>query len=329
MRAFALLGPREAVVEEVEPPVAGPGQVVVDVERVGLCGTDLEFYTGEMAYLKQGHAGYPIRLGHEWCGRVASAGEGVDTAWLGRRVAGDTMLGCGRCARCMGGRHHVCEDRFEVGIRGGWPGALAEQLLMPATALLALPDEVGPTAGALVEPGGNALRAARATGARAGMRVLVWGPGTIGRLAAAFARAAGAEVHLVGLEAGEGVWSAEELPGLPYDAIIDATNAAAVPQAALDLVEPGGRVVYIGLAATPSTIDTRRLVLKDVTAVGVLGGSQGLRAAVEHYSSGAVDPEPLVAATVPLEQAGEVLAGWRPPDAGPGPKIHINPALGR
>lgn len=157
MRAFALLGPREAVVEEVEPPVAGPGQVVVDVERVGLCGTDLEFYTGEMAYLKQGHAGYPIRLGHEWCGRV----------------------------------------------------------------------------------------------------------------------------------------------------------------------------VYIGLAATPSTIDTRRLVLKDVTAVGVLGGSQGLRAAVEHYSSGAVDPEPLVAATVPLEQAGEVLAGWRPPDAGPGPKIHINPALGR
>src|SRR5436305_1902544 len=124
MRAFVVDAPGRAGVVDVEPPVAGPGQVVVDVARVGVCGTDVEFFTGEMAYLHQGHAGYPIRLGHEWCGTVATVGAGVDPAWLGRRVTGDTMLGCGRCARCRAGRHHVCADRYEIGIRGGWPGAL-------------------------------------------------------------------------------------------------------------------------------------------------------------------------------------------------------------
>ncbi|WP_084958626.1 zinc-dependent alcohol dehydrogenase [Thermoactinospora rubra] len=334
MRALVLTGPRRAVVLDVEPPRAGPGQVVIDVERAGLCGTDVEFYTGEMAYLHQGHAAYPLRPGHEWCGTVASAGEGVDPAWVGRRVTGDTMLGCGACHRCRRGRHHVCEDRHEVGIRRGWPGALAEQLLMPVRALHPLPDSVGGTAGALVEPGGNALRAVRAAGAGPGVRIVVAGPGTIGLLAAAFAAAAGAEVHVVGPspEALElprrlgcpRVWTAGELPALPYDAVIDATNAAAVPAWALDVVEPGGRVVCIGLAGRPSPVDSRALVLKDVTAVGVLGGSAGLRGAIEHYADGSVDPEPLVAATVGLERAGDVLAGWRPAGAGPGPKIHVD-----
>ncbi|WP_036333707.1 zinc-dependent alcohol dehydrogenase [Microbispora sp. ATCC PTA-5024] len=333
MRALVLTGPRRAEVLDVDPPSAGPGQVVVAVERVGLCGTDVEFFTGEMAYLHQGHAAYPLRPGHEWCGTVAEIGEGVDPAWLGRRVTGDTMLGCGACPRCLRGRHHVCEERHEVGIRRGWAGALAERLLVPAASLHPLPDEVSAAAGALVEPGGNALRAVRAAGAGPGARVAVWGPGTIGLLSAAFAASAGAEVHLVGPSAyalafprllgHRNVWTADDLPDLPFDAIIDATNAADVPARALDLVEPGGRVVYIGLAGRPSLVDTRTLALKDVTAVGVLSGSAGLRGAVEHYARGAVDPEPLVAATVGLDQAGDVLAGWRPPGAGPGPKIHV------
>ena len=75
-------------------------------------------------------------------GEVGSVGEGVDSWWLGLRVTGDTMLGCGRCGLCLGGRQHVCEDRFEIGIRNDWPGALAEQLLVPASALHALPDSV-------------------------------------------------------------------------------------------------------------------------------------------------------------------------------------------
>ena len=335
MRAFVVRGPREAGVEEVEDPEAGPGQVVVDVERVGVCGTDVEFFTGEMAYLHQGHARYPMRLGHEWCGTVSALGSGVDPGWSGQRVTGDTMLGCGRCQRCRSGRQHVCEDRYEIGIRGGWPGALAERLLVPARALHALPDSVGVTAGALVEPGGNALRTVEAAALAPGARVLVWGPGAIGLLAALLALAAGAEVHVAGITAESlalardlgvsGAWHVDDLPSLPFDAVIDCTNAAEVPAAALRLVEPGGRVVFIGLAGEPSLIDTRDLVLSDVTAVDILSASPGLAGAIERYATGTVDPTPIVAATVGLDRAGDVLAGWRPPDARPGVKIHVDP----
>ncbi|WP_245642105.1 zinc-binding dehydrogenase [Nonomuraea candida] len=122
-------------------------------------------------------------------------------------------------------------------------------------------------------------------------------------------------------------WTRESLPSLPWDAVIDASNAPGLPALALDLVEPGGRVVYIGLAGTPSTIDTRELVLKDVTAVGVLGGSAGLAGAIAAYADGSVDARPLVAATIGLAETAGVLAGRRPAGAGPGPKIHIDPSV--
>jgi threonine dehydrogenase-like Zn-dependent dehydrogenase len=337
MRAYVLTGPEEGSVEEVSVPVAAPGEVIVDVERVGLCGTDVEFFTGEMAYLHQGHASYPMRLGHEWAGTVAGVGDGVNPAWLGHRVMGDTMLGDGTCRRCRRGHQHVCENRQEVGIRGGRPGALAEQLAVPATSLHDLPDSVDPELGALVEPGGNSLRAAQAAAVGPGDRALVLGPGTIGLLVAMFVRSAGAEAHLMGRSEGalafarslglEHAWTEEGLPSLPFDAVIDASNAVHLPARALNLVEPAGRVVYIGLAGSPSLIDTRTLALKDVTAVGILSASPGLDATIEAYASGAVDPRPLVAATVGLDLVSAVLAGMRPNGAGPGPKIHVDPTL--
>jgi threonine dehydrogenase-like Zn-dependent dehydrogenase len=130
-----------------------------------------------------------------------------------------------------------------------------------------------------------------------------------------------------------GVWSisaaspVEALPSVAWDAVIDASNGPDVPALAVDLVSPGGRLVFIGLAGTPSRIDTRSLVLKDAVVTGILAGSQGLAGAIEHYATRAVDPLPLVAATVGLDRVGAVLAGWRPADAGPGPKIHVDPQL--
>jgi threonine dehydrogenase-like Zn-dependent dehydrogenase len=192
-------------------------------------------------------------------------------------------------------------------------------------------------AGAMVEPGGNALRAVWAADLHPHDRVLVLGTGTIGLLAARFALAAGAEVHVVGKDGHsltfarslglDGVWTASDLPSIAFDAVIDASNAATMPALALDLVEPGRRVVYIGLAGTPSTIDTRTMALKDVTAVGILSGSHGLSGAIDAYASGSVDPHPLLAATVGIERVGDVLAGWRPGDAGAGPKIHVDPCI--
>jgi threonine dehydrogenase-like Zn-dependent dehydrogenase len=335
VRAFVVTGPRRSEVAEVDGPAPAPGQVVVDVDRVGVCGTDVELFTGEMAYLPEGHAAFPMRLGHEWCGTVSAVGDGADPGWLGRRVTGDTMLGCGACDRCRAGRPHVCEYRFEIGIRGGFPGALAEQLAVPAAALHALPATVDGAAGALVEPGGSALRAVRAAALAPGERLLVIGPGTIGLLTAMFALAQGAEVHVVGVTEPSldfartlgvhGAWTASDLPRLPFDAVVDASTSPAVPAVALDLVEPGRRVVYIGVAGRPSVIDTRTVVLKDVTAVGILGASAGLAGTIERYADGSVDPRPLVAATVGLGEVGGVLEGWRPPGSGPGPKVQVDP----
>ena len=134
-------------------------------------------------------------------GTVTELGAGVDPAWLGRRVTGDTMIGCGACPRCLAGRHHVCANRLEIGIRGGFPGALAEQLAVPVKALLALPDAVDDVAGALVEPGGNAVRAVDAAALQPGERLLVLGAGSIGLLIALIARARGIRVQLVGRSA--------------------------------------------------------------------------------------------------------------------------------
>jgi threonine dehydrogenase-like Zn-dependent dehydrogenase len=330
MRAFVITGPGQASVQDVEPPVAKDGEVVVAVERAGVCGTDMEFFSGEMSYLHTGQAAYPIRIGHEWCGRVAEVGPGVDPVWLGRRVTGDTMLGCGHCARCRGGRQHLCADRFEIGIRNGWPGALAERLPVPERALHVLPEGVDETLGALVEPGANALRAVRAAALAPGDRLLVLGPGTIGLLTAFIAAAAGAEVHVLGLDVtfarGAGIthaWTAGDLPDLRWDAIIDASTAAHLPQRAVDLVEPGRRVVFIGISEQPSPVDSRDLVLKDITAVGILSGSGGLAGTIDLYASGRVDPRPLVGATVGLDRAADVLAGRLRTAA---PKIHVDPA---
>lgn len=333
MRALVITGPHHAEIQDVAAPVAAPGDVVVDVQRAGICGTDIELFTGEMQYLHDGATTYPVRIGHEWMGTVSAVGSGVDPSWLGRRVTGDTMQGCGTCRRCLTGYQHVCDHRDELGIRDGRAGALAEQMAVPVTSLHALPDSVDDAMGALVEPGGNAYRSVHAAVLSAGDRLLIVGPGTIGLLCAQFARAIGAEVHLLGRDERSSaftatmgftnVWTDDALPDLPWDAVIDASNAPSMSDRAVQLIEPGKRVVLVGLAGSPSLVDTRDAVLKDVTVVGVLSASPGLAGTIESYAAGEVDPRPLVAATVSLDELPAILAGNRPPDAGPGPKFHV------
>jgi 2-desacetyl-2-hydroxyethyl bacteriochlorophyllide A dehydrogenase len=332
MRALIIDGPRSAGVRRVPVPSPGAGQVVVDVHRVGVCGTDVELFTRELAYFEQGRSSFPLCPGHEWCGTVSALGPGVDQGWAGTRVTGDTMLGCGRCRRCKSGRHHVCAERSEIGITG-WPGALAEKLLVPAGSLYRLPDGVDDCAGALVEPGGNALRAVTAAGAGPGRTVLVWGPGSIGLLAAAFARAAGAEVDVVGLDAqreelakrfgAARYWTAGSPPRGYYDAVIDCTGDEAVPALALPRVEPGGRIVFIGLSRGASYIDSRAVALADITAAGILGASAGLASAIAHYADGRVDPRPLAPLVAGLDAGPRALAAQL--DTGAGTKVHIDP----
>ena len=338
MRALVVTAPRRAEVQEVPDPTPAAGQLLVDVERVGICGTDVELYTGEMAYIEQGFTNFPLRLGHEWTGRVVAAGSSDDEWWVGKRVTGDTMLGCGHCEYCVTGHHHVCPDRFEVGIRDGWAGALAEKMLVPTRFAYAIPENVSVTAAALVEPGGNSLRAVRAASIEPGQKVLVLGSGTIGLLAAQFALAEGADVHVGGVREGsialarslgvQHTWQLSELANgreSEFDAVVEATSIEAMPALSVKLAKPAGRVVYIGLSSTPSLVDTREIALKDITAVGILSASPGLAGAIESFASGAVVPDSIVSEVVGLEDVPARLEGRRGEAAGPGPKVHVDP----
>jgi threonine dehydrogenase-like Zn-dependent dehydrogenase len=339
MRAFVVTAPHRGEVQEVDDLVPAADQLLVDVERVGICGTDIELYTGVMPYIGQGKAHFPLRLGHEWVGRVRSVGPDADASWIGTRVTGDTMLGCGTCRFCLGGTQWVCPYRNEMGITDGWPGALAEQQLIPAGFAHLIPEQVSVTSGALVEPGGNSLRAAEATLAGPGSRVLVLGSGTIGLLAAQFLLAKGVDVHLAGKRAGSlqlardlGVSTTDDLDEIAlsderFDAVIDATSSATSPAIAARLVDPGGRIVLIGLSGTPSILDTRDLVLGDITAVGILSASPGLAGAIEAFATGAVDPDSIVGEVIGLADVASRLEGKRGGAAGPGPKVHVDPRL--
>jgi threonine dehydrogenase-like Zn-dependent dehydrogenase len=337
VRAFVVTGPHTAAVEDVAAPVPGEHDLLVTVERVGICGTDVELYSGAMAYLDQGITTFPLRLGHEWTGTVTAVGSVVHEAWLGKRVTGDTMLGCGHCRFCLGGHQHVCPDRMEIGITDGWPGALAEQVLVPARFAYEIPETVSVTAAALVEPGGNALRAVEAAVVGAESRLLVLGSGTIGLLAAQFALARGVDVTVAGQRHGSlelartlGVATTvmlDEIGDDTFDAVIDATSSVDAPALAVRLVDPSGRVVFIGLSSTPSLVDSRDIALKDVTAVGILSASPGLAGAIAAFADGSVVPDALVAEVVGLDAVADRLEGRRSPDAGPGPKVHVDPRL--
>jgi threonine dehydrogenase-like Zn-dependent dehydrogenase len=339
MRAFVVTAPNRGEVQEVDDLAPVADQLLVDVERVGICGTDIELYTGVMAYIAKGKTHFPLRPGHEWVGRVTSVGPDADVSWVGTRVTGDTMLGCGVCRFCLRGTQWVCPYCIEVGITDGWPGALAEQQLIPARFAHLIPEHVSVTSGALVEPGGNSLRAAEATQAGPGSRVLVLGSGTIGLLAAQLLVARGVDVHLAGKRAGSlqlgrqlGVSTTHDLDEIAisderFDAVIDATSSDTSPAIAARLVDPGGRIVLIGLSGTRSLVDTRDLVLGDITTVGILSASPGLAGAIEAFASGAVDPDPIVGEVIGLAEVASRLDGRRGGAAGPGPKVHVDPRL--
>lgn len=320
---------------DVPEPSIGPHDVLVQVERVGICGTDVEFFTGEMAYLASGEAHFPLRIGHEWCGKVIEIGESVEPHWLNKFVTSDTMLGCQKCQRCLSGYHYLCAERDEVGIRRGFPGALAEKIVIPDFALLELPSDMDPALGAMVEPTGNALRAVDATNLSSGERLVIFGPGTIGILAALIAHQRGIEVHLVGVEENSlafaqqfgfaGVHQLHAIPQIEIHAIIDATFSEEIPALALELIEPGRSVVFIGISGNPSLIDSRTITLKDLKIRGILSASPGLVGAIELLSKKIIDPRPLIAGVVTLEDSSDVLNGIRKKVEGAGPKIHIQP----
>lgn len=331
MRAVVLEAPGRAVLRSIEPDPIGPHDVRVRVNVVGLCGTDLELFNGTMPYLRQGLAAYPLRPGHEWAGTISEIGTSVTDFAPGDPVTGDTFLGCGRCQQCSRHQPHLCLDHTEVGVRGGRPGALADFLVLPATALHQLPKALTPELGALVEPASCSLRGVRLAAVEEGTTTLIWGAGTLGLLAALFARAQGATVTIAA-RGDERVRYAGSLdfhdvrePGQiegRYDVVIDATGADDVPELALAATAPGGHLILLGVPASPVGLAVNHLVHDDITVHGVLGGSAYIDEAIALLTD-SPHARLLIGATGTLEDVPHLLeTGIRIPGV-VAPKVQI------
>ncbi|MDQ2671945.1 MAG: alcohol dehydrogenase catalytic domain-containing protein, partial [Actinomycetota bacterium] len=256
-------------VDEVPEPSVEPGTVVVRPTATGICGSEIEGYLGKM-----GNRTPPLVMGHEFAGTVTEVGEGADEGLLGRTVAVNPLSSDGTCALCRAGLTNLCPNRRLVGIHS--PGGFAEYTFAPAANVYPLPDGVDARMGALAEPLANGVHAARlgTAGGHPAEHAVVIGAGTIGLMCLQAAVLDGIpEVHAVepvearreqalALGAGAVHESAEEAggaleeptEGLGADLVIDAVGAEVTRRMALDLLRPGGRVVYVGLHDDDTTL---------------------------------------------------------------------------
>jgi threonine dehydrogenase-like Zn-dependent dehydrogenase len=283
MRGIVWHGPEQMSVEEVESPEVGPGQAIVRPEATGICGSEIEGYLGKM-----GNRTPPLVMGHEFAGTVTEVGDGVDEGLLGLTVAVNPLSSDGTCKLCRAGLTNLCPDRRLVGIHS--PGGFAEYALAPAANVYPLPEGVDARVGALAEPLANGVHAARlgTAGDHPVEHAVVIGAGTIGLMclqAAVLdgiptvhavephegrrdqALALGATgAHASGEEAGRALEGATE--GLGADLVIDAVGAEVTRRAALDLLRPGGRAVFIGLHDDDSTLGFHGVVRGQIDLQG-------------------------------------------------------------
>jgi len=278
MKQAVMTGLRAIEVRDVEPPSPGPGEVLIRLRSVGVCGSDLHFYRGEFP-VPQGSV-----LGHECAGEVAGLGEGV-TVWApGDRVALELFVVCLTCEQCRSGNYHLCPSRNGYGLN--MPGGLREYMTVPAYALYRLPDEIDFELGALCEPLAVAVHGLRLVDLRFGERVGVLGAGTIGLMAIAAAKAMGAtyvaatarhphQREMARQLGADAVFDADT--GVPQmtaalggaDVVVETVGGeAATLGQALGIIGAGGRISVLGAFTKPVSIHPILFFLKEARIVG-------------------------------------------------------------
>jgi 2-desacetyl-2-hydroxyethyl bacteriochlorophyllide A dehydrogenase len=330
MRAIVLDQPGSFRVAEVPDPAPGPGEVVVKVEYCGICGTDLHILAGEFPPTP-----YPITPGHEFAGVVVAAGSGVRPDLpAGTRVAVDPSLYCGYCRRCRAGRDNLCENWAAIGDTVS--GAFAEYVAVPAVNAYLLPDHVDAQSGAIVEPLACAVHGVRRLGPVTGEPVVITGAGTMGllllQLLVHFGAGPVTVVDRVAdrldvarkLGAADTVSSLDVLAGERFAVAIDATGVSAVISAVSGLLDRGGRLLVFGVSPSGDTVPFSpfRVYNDEITITGSMAILRSFGPAVDLLARGAVDPRPLLADPLPLEQWGEAVDRVR---GGRGIKWHIRP----
>ena len=274
------------VVGVSDPGEPGVGEVVVRPEAVGLCGSDLHYFLGDMRALPDA-ALYPRIQGHEAAGIVEVVGpECPAHVVAGERVALWPLTSCGHCYPCRIGRANACSNISLIGVHRD--GALAERLRLPASQAFPVGGQ-DPVVAALVEPVSIAVRAVRRGRIAAGEKAVVFGAGPIGQAVATAAIDRGAAVLLVDLirsrvergratgaellAAGDGVdvvaaareWAGDDGP----EVVFEATGVPEVARTAVELVSQAGRVVVVGLSGHDAPLKVGDLAFKEIDLLGV------------------------------------------------------------
>lgn len=291
MRAAVYHGARDIRIEDVPRPRPAPGEVLVRVHANGICGTDASEFLGPQMYplhrrhTLTGHQG-PLIPGHEFAGRIAEVGDGVEGWREGEAVVTGAALWCGQCAPCHGGRTSICLQYATVGLHRD--GALAEYVRVPAHIVFrAEPFGLSEDIAVLTQPMAIAVHALRRGRPASGESVLVIGAGGIGAFLTFALAQHGAHVVAVDISAerlaiaarlgaretvraGNAAELAAALGRLGFlpTIVYEVTGHDAGVAAAIAAVAPGGRIVSVGIAKHPVAIDARRVTTKELEIVG-------------------------------------------------------------
>ncbi|WP_327341898.1 zinc-dependent alcohol dehydrogenase [Streptomyces europaeiscabiei] len=297
------------------PP--GPGEVELAPAYVGICGTDLHIFHGDM----DTRVRTPAVLGHEMSGRIISTGPDV-TGWApGDAVTVMPLRWDNTCPACQAGHQHICQHLDFIGIDS--PGAMQQRWTVPASTLIRLPDTLPLDRAALVEPTAVAVHDVGRAEVREGDKVVVVGGGPVGILIALVARAAGADVRITELsphrrtlaeESGLTAWdpAAHDVPELVRqwtndagaDVAFEVSGAAAGVDTAVEVLGVRGRLCLVAIHPRPREINLHRFFWRELTLVGArLYNRDDFEKAVALVADGTIPADRLISKVVPLTEA--------------------------
>ncbi|MGQ4434178.1 zinc-dependent alcohol dehydrogenase [Streptomyces sp. SAS_260] len=297
------------------PP--GPGEVELAPAFVGICGTDLHIFHGDM----DARVTAPAVLGHEMSGRIVRVGPEVDDWQPGDAVTVVPLRWDGTCPACRAGHQHVCQHLDFIGIDS--PGAMQQRWTVPASTLVRLPENLPLDRAALVEPTAVAVHDVGRAGVRNGEKTVVVGGGPVGILIALVARAAGAEVRVVELnthrrllaeELGLSTWdpAVDDITELVQqwtgeagaDVAFEVSGAAAGVETAVDVLGVRGRLCLVAIHPRPREINLHRFFWRELTLIGARLYERGdFERAVTLVADGTIPADRLISKVVPLTEA--------------------------
>ncbi len=322
MRASVLNGIGNLAVEERAIPQPGPGEVLVRIGSVGVCGSDIHYY--DHGRIGRYVVDRPLVLGHEAGGQVAAVGAGVSTLAPGLRVSIEPGVPCRSCPQCLGGRYNLCPNvRFFA--TPPYDGAFCEYVVMPEAFVHAVPDNVSDDAAGLIEPLSVAVWACRRGQVSPGARVLVTGAGPIGLVCAQAAFAFGAtEVavsdvnpHRLALagELGARPINVSETSlaaaGVEPDVLLECSGNARATTDAIGTVARAGRVVLIGMGGDELVLPLPYVQDRELVLTGAFRYANTWPTAISLVASGRVDLDALVTGHYGLDEVEQALTASR------------------